>query len=502
MKNVRFGMSSGTDSRQLAKAKERGADYVDLHFNRDTGALLGALRECERLGLGYVLNVEGLPLDWQFPAEVREHLEHNDAYLGVMLDECDHMQLNAHWTVVEYYGYEGHHYFADTDGLSLRQAQAAVGEAIARRVENYRVDSKDVAGEYLFPVMMHAATAAGLSPSPKVLKETAGPVMLAVGLGAALQYGGPFAVDVDGWWHPELIGHTPERYTSALLMAYWSGADRVYIEGGYGDESHWLQKECMDRYERFVKEYAPAHPRPYSWRDFQPDIAIVRFDDTCFDTRQQSPLYYPGPLYGHVPAQNQNTEWLNIWNMLSHGYIRGDSASRNWESRSMAARTLFAPLHGVAVFDEKVGYDCLKSARLIFLTGEEISEGTYQAAARRVKEGAVCVLPERLYRGQANFCADPEAHVVPDGAGQWAVLKDLYALHYETWTSGVQNKKLHDLLAPLIGDGDTLDLRFGRQRVKFTQKHKEPAQKTWMGGDIPRIVWDAEDDLDSRFEKE
>lgn len=83
-------------------------------------------------------------------------------------------------------------------------------------------------------------------------------------------------MDVDGWWHPELTGHTPERYTSALLMAYWSGADRVYIEGGYGDESHWLQKECMDRYERFVKEYAPAHPRPYSWRDFQPDIAIVR----------------------------------------------------------------------------------------------------------------------------------------------------------------------------------------------------------------------------------
>lgn len=168
----------------------------------------------------------------------------------------------------------------------------------------------------------------------------------------------------------------------------------------------------------------------------------------------------------------------------------------------MVARTLFAPLHGVAVFDEKVGYDCLKSARLIFLTGEEISEGSYQAAARRVKEGAVCVLPERLYRGRTDFCADPEVYVVPDGAGQWTVLKDLYALHYETWTSGVQNKKLHDLLAPLIGDGDTLDLRFGRQRVKFTQKHKEPAQKTWMGGDIPRIVWDAEDDLDIRFEKE
>jgi hypothetical protein len=31
-------------------------------------------------------------------------------------DEADHMQINAHWPVIDYYGYNDKHYLAETDG--------------------------------------------------------------------------------------------------------------------------------------------------------------------------------------------------------------------------------------------------------------------------------------------------------------------------------------------------------------------------------------------------
>lgn len=105
------------------------------------------------------------------------------AYLSMML----HFQprLNAYWPVVEYYGYEGRHYFADTDGMDLDEAQEAVEKAIRNRVKALTIDGKDVAGEFLYPGMMHTAARAGLSASPKVLKETCGPVMIAAAFASA-----------------------------------------------------------------------------------------------------------------------------------------------------------------------------------------------------------------------------------------------------------------------------------------------------------------------------
>jgi hypothetical protein len=123
-------------------------------------------------------------------------------------------------------------------------------------------------------------------------------------------------------------------------------------------------------------------------RDFRPEIAIIRYDDTCFDERQGYLCEYPGPLYGHIAAGPENTEWLKIWSLLSHGFVRTDSISHLWEARRFGSRTLFVPLHSVSVYDHEVGYATLDGVRLIFLTGVAISPETLGDVQRRVQEGS------------------------------------------------------------------------------------------------------------------
>ncbi len=452
-------------------------DFVDLHFRDDVAPLPSALDACEARGLGYVLNFEKAPVGWVPPADLRHALEGRPGFGGFVLDEADHMQINAHWPVIDYYGYGGRHYLAETEGLDLLAARETVLAALRRRNEECTVGSTPAAVEFLFPVMMHTAARAGLTLSPKILKETCGPAMLAVAMGAARQYGIDFWIDVDYWWHNETIGHSAERFRSALLLAYWSGASRVYVEGGAEFAAgHPVGQAIEAAYAEFLRDYVPEHPRPYTWREFAPETAIIRFDDTCFDQRQVCLGEYPGPLYGHVPATPENTEWLNVWSLLSHGFVRTDSVSHQWEARRFGARTLFVPLHNVAVYDHEVGYAALAGLRLIFLTGVAVSAETHAAVQRRVREGATCVLPPRLAPPGSGLDGISEVTVIADGPGRWLVVPEFYRLHYECFYGGPALAVLRENLRDLIGDGDHLVYRFGERVVRFRQ----------AGGDYPR----------------
>jgi hypothetical protein len=471
-----FGLTVGADE-AAGRVSEFGANFCDLHFGDRVDELPPALDACDRGGIRYVLNHEGAPIGWIPPAALKRALAQRPGFLGFMLDEADHMQINAHWPVIDYYGYDDKHYLAETEGLDLFAARDAVLAALRQRNEACTVAGKPAVVEHLFPVMMHTVARAGLNVSPKILKETCGPVMLAVALGAARQYNVDFWIDVDYWWHNEVIGHSPERFRSALLLAYWSGASWIYVEGGAGFSNHHPVGMAIEStYKEFLHDYVPAHPRPYSWRDFQPEIAILRFDDTCFDQRQGYLGEYPGPLYGHIPAGTENAEWLNIWSLLSHGFMRTDSASHQWEARRFGSRTLFVPLHNTAVYDHEVGYDTLAGLRLIFLTGVTISPQTMEAVARRVGEGATCVLPPRLAPPQSGMEKVKEITIVPDGQGKWLVVPEFYRLHYECFLGGPALPVLREALKPLVGDGDHLVYNFGRWQTRFAQ----------FGGDYPR----------------
>lgn len=476
MKNPLFGITGGAGE-AAARAADFGVDFCDLHFGDRVDSLPQALEACDRAGVGYLLNFEGAPVGWTPPPGLKRDLADRPGFFGFLLDEADHMQINAHWPVIDYYGYDDQHYLAETEGLDLFAARQAVLDALRQRNEACTVGGKPAGVEFLFPVMMHTAAQARLNLSPKILKETCGPVMLAAALGAARQYGVDFWIDVDYWWHNEAIGHSAERFQSALLLAYWSGATRIYVEGGARwSNNHPVGQAIEAAYRNFLSDYVPAHPRPYDWRDFRPEIAIVRFDDTCFDQRQAYLGEYPGPLYGHLPAGPENVEWLNIWSLLSHGFVRTDAASHQWEARRFDSRTLFVPLHNVVVYDHEVGYNPLAGLRLIFLTGVTISPGTYAAVQRCVQEGATCVLPPRLAPPGSGLDSIKEITSVPAGGGCWLVVPEFYRLHYECFCGGPVLPALREALAPLVGDGDQLVYNFGEWTARFRQ----------AGGDYPR----------------
>lgn len=471
-----FGITVGTKD-AVERAHEFGAKFVDLHFKNNLDALEPTAENCEAHKIGYILNFEGAPVGWTPPPAFTEALTKREGFLGFLFDEADHMQINAHWPVIDYYGYEDQHYLAETEGLDLFQARQAVYNALEQRGKICAAAGKAPAVEFLFPVMMHTAAKAGFNLSPKVLKETCGPAMLATAMGAARQHNVDFWIDVDYWWHNEALGHSLERFQSALLLAYWSGASKIYVEGGAKySRGHPLGTAIEKAYAEFIREYVPAHPRPYTWREFIPEIGIVRFDDTCFDTRQKYLGEYPGPLYGHVAAGPENTEWLNIWSLLSHGFIRTDSVSHQWESRRFNSRTLFVPLHNVAVYDHEVTYKHLSGLKLIFLTGALISPQTYTAVSRCVREGATCVLPPRLSPPGSMLDTIQEITLQQDGKGQWLIVPEFYRLHYETFFGGPAVKFLRELLKPMVGSGDELVYNFSKHVVRFRQ----------AGGDYPR----------------
>jgi hypothetical protein len=315
-------------------------------------------------------------------------------------------------------------------------------------------------------------------------------------MGAARQYGVEFWIDVDYWWHNETIGHSLERFESALKLAYWSGADKIYVEGGgrYA-KGHSLGEQIENAYINFLRDYVPAHPRPYTWRDFRPQIGIIRYDDTCFDIRQGYLGEYPGPLYGHVPAGPANTEWLNIWSLLSHGFIRTDSLSHQWESRRFGSRSLFVPLHNVAVYDHQVDASTLAGLKLIFLSGEVIPSETFQAVANLVKQGTTCVLPPRLATPESGLASIREITLVPDSAGQWLVVPEFYRLHYETFCAGPIIPLLREILKPLTGDGDTLVYHFAQYQARVRQGGWDYPRHEIMTWNVPLTQYGANPDL-------
>ncbi len=161
-----FGLTVDAEVAAL-RASEFGVSFCDLHFKDEVDLLLPILEECDRLGLSYLLNFEHGPIGWVPPPGLKKNLQQRPGFMGFMLDEADHMQINAHWPVVDYYGYQDKHYLAETDGLDLFEARLAVQTALRQRNSACEVGDKAAFVEFLFPVMMHTAAEAGLNLSPE-----------------------------------------------------------------------------------------------------------------------------------------------------------------------------------------------------------------------------------------------------------------------------------------------------------------------------------------------
>ncbi|MHB1463056.1 MAG: hypothetical protein ACYC1M_17330 [Armatimonadota bacterium] len=347
---------------------------------------------------------------------------------GVLLDEPEHIRLLWRGNSTKAPK------LAETDDAKdLFEAHDRVVAGWKALGDKYRSwGIKNLTSTHVWPVLLSVAAEGGWNPAPKICKEFYSPVSLAIGMGAALQYDKPLMVDCDLWFWDLLPGHTPEEYRSNLLLAYWSGADGVYTEGaghnfqpaGRQGLPHSLMAKISDAeyalsphgeiLKWFIKEYIPTHPRVWSFRDIKPDIAIIRFDDSCYGQRHNG-IWMPDALYGSVKLHSDaDTEAIfQVWNVLTGGetgidgiskYRATSSMSSSWATfyhqrdsyltRPMMANShnFFVPLNNVVVFDDNVSAERLSEIPCLVLTGKRISPKTWLAVQARVQQGATCVI--------------------------------------------------------------------------------------------------------------
>ena len=107
-------------------------------------------------------------------------------------------------------------------------------------------------------------------------------------------------------------------------------------------------------YQWFVKEYVPAHPRPYTFRDLRPEVAIVRFDDSCWG---QGDSGFPNALYGaaNLKTTRDPDAWFQIWSLLTHGQTRNGGISFHNGSYAGFPHEFFYPLRGAVMYDHLAG---------------------------------------------------------------------------------------------------------------------------------------------------
>jgi hypothetical protein len=238
------------------------------------------------------------------------------------------------------------------------------------------------------------------------------------------------------WGKEGFPGHPPEELWCSLLFAYWMGATKIFVENSYADfldgenaagnytsfnagrglratglldrqDGRYVPSEYGKIYQEFVKEYVPAHPRPYTFRDVRPEIAIVRFDDSYWG-QNHSPM--PKGLYGgRDGAGAASEEWIDTWHLLTHGHTSRHGLTRwndGWDGKP---HDFFCPLNNVIVYDHLVTAEHLRDVKLIIVTGLAVSEQTRDAIDQAVKNGATCIAGNELNRETiAPFLGKPD----------------------------------------------------------------------------------------------
>ncbi len=450
---------------------------------------------CEQTGLRFSPAVH-----WkEIPESTLEFYGKNPHCHAVVMDEGEHVrQLN--WR--PYGAGFGIEPWAKVDGVSLPEAYEKTLEGLRRTRQGYASHGLDTVITCVWPVMFHTIARAGCGVCPKLMGMSYSPVTMAIALGAALQYQSKFWIDLEMWSQGNgdaLPGHAPEELRSNLLLAYWMGVDHIYIEGAgwnslpagkqgvpwnlvaYHAEKVYRLTEFGKVLRWFCREYVPAHPRPYTFRDATPEIAIVRFPDTCWGQRMSH--NWPDHLYGadNLHSDSATEAWFKIWDLLTHGSTGTDGIT--YEKQSIAAQLkppnadyspvpenvaihpFFSPLNNVAVYDHLAGEPLLATAQLIFLTGFTVSAGTLQAITKRVQAGATCVALRSLAGALTPEKSAVGTTIFPSGEGKWVITDDF------------SDPAVRAQVRPFLGDPREIRYRFGKHELRLRNEE----------GDLNRI---------------
>ena len=291
----------------LSLLRDLGADFHVHHVIPGLQGQAQMLQDSVRAGLDVVLgneygNING-PFApgtnrWDVPAELLEDAVATGGLIGVLYDEPEHLQINAD----QYRKDAFRPHFAPTDGLEAEDAAGRVAESAARIVRDVetattRSDAPlPVLAEQVFPVLFHTLARGGMTPTPKIMKESFQPLQLSTALGAALQYGRDFWVCADLWgpdvgpWFtraPGFPGHSPSEYASALRMGYLFAPSHLFTENidvliHHRGHDRFERTEFGDVWDEFVRDFIPLTPLEWSFADARPDIVLTHAEDSNF----------------------------------------------------------------------------------------------------------------------------------------------------------------------------------------------------------------------------
>jgi hypothetical protein len=392
------------------------------------------------------------------------------ALVAITYDECEHMLLSNNKFANSPSNTFDKPFLVNTHGLPLTTAyDRLVAEAKRVRVEHYQ-NRVRLQTEQVWPDLFHLFARAGWTITPKLLKENLNSVVMSIALGAVIQYedaGTSFWASPDLWNMGSYPGHSPEALRSALLMAYWLGAETIYVENL--DFHKWQPRHPLaaptgsllawtdpEHYEitphgRVVREvyrdYVPKHPRTFRWQDYDPRVAIIRLPDGGWGQPGDN-TESRNRLLGNreMPLDAAASEWLYMWPILTHGSARpGAISAGNASVYPKGVEEFFVPIDSVAVFDHNVTASRLANADCLIVCGHALSAPTFQAIRERVARSATCVIARRLYA----------QHAKGKLPGDWLIVDDF------------KDPRIAKKLSPFLGPPDVARFRFKKNVVEF-----------------------------------
>lgn len=383
--------------------------------------------------------------------------------LGIMYDEFEHVIINRNISLAlaSRYKVDMPAFPVSEDPSPLKQ-----GELLSEQLEDYYKDLTEkgavsLSGEHVWPVLFHKFAKAGIIPNFKSQKESFSNIQFACAAGAAMQYGTPLFNCVDMWFRLTYPGHSAKELYHNLLFAYTAGIDLVYTESvdcmykKDGDGKNRLT-DIGESFCRFVREYR-GRERDYSFRDYKPEIAIIRYDDT-FWGQGRCRFMWRNMLFGNpgIKIKKASREWVRAFNIITHGETgNGGLSWGRLELRVLRPHRSFASMNGAVVFDDCAKEEQLNSVKLCFLCGLHISGETLETVKKLVRENGLTVVTPPRFAPDNIRKKGFGPKETKDGKGTWIVTKNL------------KSRALKKRLAPFLGRKGEMTYTFGDKKFRL-----------------------------------
>lgn len=483
--------AAATPAEFVAALHDLGAEFYVHHVIPTESSNDALLSDLTTAGIAVVLgneygNINGPYVDgtnrYDLSGELISAAAASGALMGVLYDEPEHLQIHGD----QYRKDDFLPHFGDTSGMSAEAAIHTIDTAVRGIADDVASAAHQsaraipVLTEQVFPVLFHTLARAGMTPCPKVMKESFQPLQLSTALGASLQYEREFWVCADLWgpdigpWFtraPGLPGHSPAEFASALRMAYYFAPTALFVENldallRHSRPDGFALTEHGEVWREFRESFVPSNPLHWSFAEADADIVLIHAEDSDFGRHAQP--------FGNRLATAPDTaaSVFEAWNLLSHGTIPAHGSSLHIAGydfprarlkeipRSQfpleagaAEQThmhgLFHAARNVLVFDEHVSDDRLGNPQLILAVGSRLPGETLALLRKRADSGATVVIARWL-------TADPWSRTEKVGAGQWLVFDSL------------ADDEVRAATEPLLGRADQWTQRFGDTEVRIS----------------------------------